>query len=114
MPVNRGAASLRSWVALLFHSMICQAGCAATPSSNGGSPEAWTRLVRRLEAEGKIPRVAFMVDDLPENFVPRQDQLVELIGTLVDESHSEPVAITAALRGAGGYGKDHTCSSDLP
>ena len=67
--------------------------------------EAWDRFVIRLKGEGKIQRVPFMVDDLPENFVRRPNELEELVATLCDENRTEPVAITAALRGAGGYGK---------
>ena len=54
---------------------------------------------------GTTPRVPFMVDNLPEDFVPRPKEMETLIGTLLDENQTEPVAITAALRGAGGYGK---------
>jgi len=68
-------------------------------------PESWTRLVRRLEAEGDTPRVPFMVGDLPENFVPRPAELQQLIGALVDENQVEPAAVTTAIRSAGGYGK---------
>jgi hypothetical protein len=46
----------------------------------------------------------FMVDDLPPGFVPRPIEYERLIAHLLDERDT-PVAITAALRGAGGYGK---------
>lgn len=46
-----------------------------------------------------------MVEDLPDHFVPRPDECEKLITCLFDERREEPVAITAALRGAGGYGK---------
>src|SRR5262249_42786389 len=46
-----------------------------------------------------------MVEDLPDHFVPRPDECEKLITRLFDERREEPVAITAALRGAGGYGK---------
>ncbi len=102
-----------------------QVGCSVTPIMGGPElsfndlpgwmrhhafvewwePEAWTRLVRRLESEMKIPRVPFMAEDLPENFVPRRNELDELISKLVDKGQSEPVGISAALSGAGGYGK---------
>ena len=68
-------------------------------------PDQWRRFVRTLEAPCKATRVPFMVDDLPDNFVARPTELDALIGQLLDQSREEPVAITAALRGAGGYGK---------
>ena len=46
-----------------------------------------------------------MVEDLPPDFVPRPQEFEALVDTLLDQQHEEPVAITAALRGAGGYGK---------
>ena len=46
-----------------------------------------------------------MVEDLPADFVPRSQEFDELIDKLLDEQREEPIAITAALRGAGGYGK---------
>ncbi len=46
-----------------------------------------------------------MVEDLPADFVPRSQEFGELIGKVLDEQREEPNAITAALRGAGGYGK---------
>jgi hypothetical protein len=46
-----------------------------------------------------------MVEDLPANFVQRPDELEPLIRCLLDEKREEPIAITIALRGAGGYGK---------
>jgi hypothetical protein len=46
-----------------------------------------------------------MVEDLPDDYVPRPQEFDALIEMLLDQQHEEPVAITAALRGAGGYGK---------
>src|SRR5260370_25159923 len=46
-----------------------------------------------------------MVEDLPADFVERPNEFEELISKLLDDKREEPVAITAALRGAGGYGK---------
>src|SRR6266699_5153559 len=46
-----------------------------------------------------------MVEDLPTDFVERPEEFEALISTLLDEKREEPIAITAALRGAGGYGK---------
>ncbi len=46
-----------------------------------------------------------MVEDLPTDYVPRPREYGALIEKLLDQRREEPVAITAALRGAGGYGK---------
>ena len=50
-------------------------------------------------------RVPFMVEDLPPDYVHRPQEFEALIEKLLDQRREEPVAITAALRGAGGYGK---------
>ncbi|HEY6411634.1 MAG TPA: TIR domain-containing protein, partial [Ktedonobacteraceae bacterium] len=65
----------------------------------------WPKFVNDLNTRCEQVRVPFMVEDLPADFVPRSQEFDELIGTLLDEQREEPIAITAALRGAGGYGK---------
>jgi TIR domain/NB-ARC domain len=68
-------------------------------------PDQWRRFVRTLEAPCKATRAPFMVEDLPQVFVRRPRELDQLVASLLDRSGEEPVAITAALKGAGGYGK---------
>ena len=68
-------------------------------------PDQWRRFVRTLESPCQTPRVPFMVEKLPEDFVDRPIEFKQLVKHLIDEKRDEPVAITAALRGAGGYGK---------
>jgi hypothetical protein len=58
-----------------------------------------------LQARCTVPRVPFMVDQLPENYIPRIKELEHIIAELLAHEHGENVAITAALKGAGGYGK---------
>jgi hypothetical protein len=65
----------------------------------------WIKLVQDLQRSCIQPHVPFMVEELPEDFVERPKEFESLIGMLLDEQREEPVAITAALRGAGGYGK---------
>ena len=65
----------------------------------------WPKFVNDLNTRCERVRVPFMVEDLPADFVPRSQEFDELIGKLLDEQREEPKAITAALRGAGGYGK---------
>ena len=68
-------------------------------------PDQWRRFVRTLEAPCKATRAPFMVEDLPDVFVRRPRELEQLVASLLDRTGEEPVAITAALKGAGGYGK---------
>jgi WD40 repeat protein len=67
-------------------------------------PESLARLVQVLKGPAGEKRVPFMADALPEGFVARSEEFGLLKRSLLD-AHGEPVAITAALRGAGGYGK---------
>jgi WD40 repeat protein len=69
------------------------------------NPEQWTRFLRTLEAPCRAARVPFMADDLPKDFVPRPAEFEALAGMLLKERKDQPVALTAALKGAGGYGK---------
>ncbi len=65
----------------------------------------WRKFLNDLNGHCQIPRVPFMVEDLPSVFVPRPAEFNALMDKLLDQKREEPVAITAALRGAGGYGK---------
>ncbi len=65
----------------------------------------WQRLLKQLREPYEPRRVPFPeAEKPPADFVPRPDVFEPLIGALVDEQHGA-VAISAALRGAGGYGK---------
>jgi hypothetical protein len=68
-------------------------------------PEEWTQFIHTLEGPCQKKRVPFMVEDLPEDFVPRPNEFNELVSCLLDYERGDAIAITAALRGAGGYGK---------
>jgi WD40 repeat protein len=65
----------------------------------------WQKLVNDLNTRCQQVRVPFMCKDLPLDFVPRPNEFAALLRKLLDEKREEPLAITAALRGAGGYGK---------
>jgi WD40 repeat protein len=65
----------------------------------------WQKFVNDLNTRCQQKRVPFMVGDLPSSFVSRPGEFDQLLKFLVNEQREEPVAITAALRGAGGYGK---------
>jgi hypothetical protein len=64
----------------------------------------WQKFISDLNKTPDIRRVPFMVEDL-DGFVPRPEEFDQLVALLLDQNREEPVAITAALRGAGGYGK---------
>jgi len=65
----------------------------------------WPKLFNDLNTRCQQAHVPFMVEDLPADYVPRPQEFGALIDKLLDQRREEPVAITAALRGAGGYGK---------
>lgn len=69
------------------------------------SHEQWARFVRTLESPVEKVRVPFMVEDLPRDFVQRNYEYEALVERLLGKEKGQSVAITAALRGAGGYGK---------
>jgi WD40 repeat protein len=68
-------------------------------------PEQWALFVADLTAPCQTPRVPFMVEDLPKEFVPRPAEFDALVSLLRDPKREEPIAMTAALQGAGGFGK---------
>jgi WD40 repeat protein len=65
----------------------------------------WRKFVNDLHTRPTRVRVPFMVEDLPVGFVPRPREMALLVDQLLDRGREEPVALTAALRGAGGFGK---------
>ena len=65
----------------------------------------WRKFVSDLHARPTPVRVPFMVEDLPADFVARPREYAGLANQLLDSTREEPIAITVALRGAGGYGK---------
>jgi hypothetical protein len=67
--------------------------------------EQWALFVADLITRCEQPRVPFMADDLPADFVPRPAPFDRLISLLRDRAREEPLAVTAALSGARGYGK---------
>ncbi|MFL5587731.1 MAG: TIR domain-containing protein [Ktedonobacteraceae bacterium] len=65
----------------------------------------WPKLVNDLNTRCEKIRIPFIPYDVPEDFVRRPKEFEKLLSILLNK-HEEPVAITtAALRGAGGYGK---------
>ncbi|MER9134745.1 TIR domain-containing protein [Mesorhizobium sp. M0830] len=66
--------------------------------------EQWRQLIRILEGASGQPRVPFLAPEPPAGFVDRPEEYERVKRALID-GKGDAVAITAALRGAGGYGK---------
>jgi len=65
----------------------------------------WETFIGHLHKGCDSKRVPFMAPDLPENFVQREEEFRQLKNLLLSADRKEPVAITTALSGAGGFGK---------
>lgn len=65
----------------------------------------WETFIGHLRQKCTETRVPFMVPDIPDHFVERPTEFDTLIGSLLDREQSNPIAITTALHGAGGFGK---------
>jgi len=67
----------------------------------------WELFIGDLRRPCESPRVPFMAEDLPLDHVARPAEFEPLIHLLLDREREQrkPVAITTALRGAGGFGK---------
>jgi WD40 repeat protein len=68
-------------------------------------PEQWARFVRTLEGPCRALRVPTMAEPPPADFVARSQEFETLRTLLISEARGGSVAITTALKGAGGYGK---------
>lgn len=60
-------------------------------------PEQWQKFLNDLNTRCQAPRVPFMVEDLPEDFVERPREYEQLLQLLLDRERAKPIAITAAL-----------------
>ena len=67
--------------------------------------EHQTTLIRVLEADSRQKRVPMMAPEPPPDFVPRPKEFDALKRCLLDAKGDAVAGITAALKGAGGYGK---------
>jgi len=65
----------------------------------------WPKFLHDLQFPARPLRVPFMAESMPDDFVPRPQEMDRLLGHLLDRDREEPLAVTTALRGAGGYGK---------
>jgi hypothetical protein len=65
----------------------------------------WPTFLAHLRKGCDVPRVPYMAPDLPAHFVQRPSEFDALKNLLLTADRSQPVAITTALTGAGGFGK---------
>ena len=65
----------------------------------------WPTFLAHLRKGCDTPRVPFMAPDVPAHFVERPTEYEALKNLLLNPERSQPVAITTALAGAGGFGK---------
>lgn len=65
----------------------------------------WESFVAHVRKGCDTPRVPFMSPDLPAHFIERPNEFQQLKGLLLTPDCKDPVAVTAALSGAGGFGK---------
>jgi hypothetical protein len=72
--------------------------------ANLAVPEQRQRLMQVLRGPGNRLRVPFMAGSPEPGFVLRPDEYTKLKRAVLSEGR-DPIAITAALRGAGGFGK---------
>ena len=64
------------------------------------------RLILHIKSRPERPeRVPFLAPAPPETYVQRTKEYMQLRALLLDERRENPVAITTALQGAGGFGK---------
>ena len=67
-------------------------------------PESLRAFIDRLQRDSQQKRVPMMAPEPPVDFVRRPAEFEALKGKLLD-AKGDAVAISAALKGAGGYGK---------
>jgi len=66
--------------------------------------KAWANLIGTLNTPYEPKHFVSMAGELPLNYVRREKEIETIIRALVDDNQ-DAVAMTTALRGAGGYGK---------
>ena len=68
-------------------------------------PEQKTALIAKLRRDAEPRRAPMMAPELPSDFIARPAEFDALKARLLDPEGDPVVGVTAALRGAGGYGK---------
>jgi WD40 repeat protein len=65
----------------------------------------WDTFIGFLNSAERDNRVPFMAPDLRDDFVQRPVEFDALLSVLLDSDRANPLMITTALQGAGGFGK---------
>ena len=65
----------------------------------------WETFLAHLRRGCQVQRVPFMAPDLPKDYVPRREPLAALRSLLLEAAAPDAAPVTAALAGAGGFGK---------
>ena len=65
----------------------------------------WPTFVGFLNSARRENRVPFMAPDMRTDFITRPREFEALLSALLDVDRTNPVVITTALHGAGGFGK---------
>ncbi|MCB0210311.1 MAG: TIR domain-containing protein [Anaerolineae bacterium] len=65
----------------------------------------WPKLLNDVRGTCAIPRIPFMVEDLPPHYVARPVEFEQALGHIFDRERDEGLPSTVALVGASGYGK---------
>ncbi|MGC9959141.1 TIR domain-containing protein [Roseiarcus sp.] len=68
-------------------------------------PEQKTALIAKLQRGAEPRRAPMMAPELPSDFIARPGEFGPLKARLLDPEGDPVFGVTAALRGAGGYGK---------
>ncbi len=67
--------------------------------------QEWQTFVTYLKSDREPPRVPFMAPDLTPDYVDRPAEFDAILDQILDEARQDPVAITTAIQGSGGFGK---------
>jgi WD40 repeat protein len=65
----------------------------------------WPKLINNLKGKCQTPRIPFMAEDLPADYVERPVEFKQLLDNLFDQQRDEALPATVVLHGAGGCGK---------
>lgn len=68
-------------------------------------PDEWETFINYLKNPCQALRAPFMAEPPPSSFVERPELLNKLVSQLLDDKRQEPIAITTAFQGTGGFGK---------
>ena len=66
---------------------------------------SYQRFINQVNSPPERKPRPFTVPNLPDNFIPREEETEKIIGQLLDKEQTSPIAITTALQGGGGFGK---------